>query len=103
VLCLTLAVPAYALEPLGSEFAKGGPAYAVCEELRTEMLFYHGLFVQGGNAKQMEVWKKKYKKYVGAYASNRNCRELAKKSMEAHFLKLRAQNAATAPEIASSN
>ena len=53
VLYMGLSCHAVALEPLDAEFAKGGPAIAVCEELRRNMLFYHGLFLQGGNAKQM--------------------------------------------------
>ncbi|NQX88718.1 MAG: hypothetical protein HRT77_08635 [Halioglobus sp.] len=75
-----LSCHAVALEPLDAEFAKGGPAIAVCEELRRNMLFYHGLFLQGGNAKQMEVWKKQYKKYLRGYG-NSNCRKLAKMMM----------------------
>lgn len=98
VLCLALAVPAVALEPLGSEFARGGPALAVCEELRQDMLFYHRLVLEGGNARQMEVWKRKYKQNVWDYGRTK-CRELARRMAAAA---LREKNKKPEPSLASS-
>ena len=42
------------------------------------MLFYHGLFEQGGTPKQREVWKKQYKRRIWNYGQSK-CPELERK------------------------
>lgn len=58
------------------------PVASLCADLRKEMLYYFSMYEKGGTAKQVEVWKKQYKRRIHTYGQSR-CRELEKRTAKA--------------------